>query len=64
VKDYSFVSYDEHALSSGSDSKAIAYINLQTPQGGNVFGVGISANINIASIRGILSAINRSLKNQ
>ncbi|MBC7765470.1 MAG: 2-isopropylmalate synthase [Hyphomonadaceae bacterium] len=64
VKDYSFVSYDEHALSSGSDSKAIAYIKLQTPQGGNVFGVGVSANINIASIRGILSAINRSLKNE
>lgn len=62
INNYRFVSYDEHAISSGSDSKAIAYIQLINPQGNSIFGVGISGNINVASIRGILSAINRSCK--
>ena len=60
VQDYHFLSYHEHAISSGSDSKAIAYIELQKPDGGKVFGVGIASNINKASILGVLNAINRS----
>lgn len=58
---YSFLGYHEHAISRGSDSKAIAYIELQNPNGHTLFGVGISSNINVASVRGILCAINRSL---
>ena len=58
---YQFISYHEHAISKGSDSKAIAYIHLKNPAGQDVFGVGVASNINIASIRGVLCAINRSL---
>ena len=57
---YHFQSYHEHAISSGSDSKAIAYIELKKPDGGNIFGVGIQSNINLASILGVLCAINRA----
>lgn len=57
---YHFQSYHEHAISSGSDSKAIAYIELKKPDGGHVFGVGIQSNINLASILGVLCAINRA----
>lgn len=60
IKDYSFISYHEHAISSGSDSKAIAYIELQIPGNGHIFGVGIESNINLASIQGVLNAINRA----
>ena len=60
VVDYHFISYHEHAISTGSDSKAIAYIELKNPAGETVFGVGIASNINKASILGVLSAINRS----
>ncbi len=60
VENYQFISYHEHAISSGSDSKAIAYIELKCPNGKNVFGVGIESNINMASIQGVLCAINRS----
>ena len=60
VSGYKFVSYHEHAISSGSDSRAIAYIQLLTPEGASIFGVGVSENINLASIRGVLCAINRS----
>lgn len=58
--DYGFLSYHEHAISSGSDSRAIAYIALKCPDGKTVFGVGIESNINMASIQGVLCAINRS----
>lgn len=61
IKDYEFISYNEHAISSGSDSKAIAYIELKDPNGKSVFGVGIESNINMASIQGVICAINRSL---
>ena len=62
VTGYSFVSYHEHAVSTGSDSKALAYIELREPDGNHIFGVGMSSNINRASIRGVLCAINRSMK--
>ena len=61
---YSFVDYSEHAISIGSDAKAVSYIHLTSPAGKPLFGVGISHNINYASIRGILCAINRSLRKQ
>ena len=52
--------YEEHALQSGSDSKAAAYIHLLDHQTGNVtYGVGVSSNITRASIRAIFSAVNR-----
>jgi len=61
IENYEFVSYHQHAISSGSDSKAVTYIGLKRPDGKTVFGVGISSNINKASILGVLCAVNRSL---
>ena len=60
IDGFTFVSYSEHAISQGSDSKAISYIQLKDPNGKNIFGVGISHGIFKASARGILCAINRS----
>ena len=61
ISDFHFVSYSEHAVSSGSDSKAAAYIQLMSPSGKPVFGVGLSHNIYKASIKGIICAINRAI---
>ena len=58
---FTFVDYKEHAISVGSDSMAVAYIKLRDDKGRDVFGVGIDHNINLAPLRGILSAINRSI---
>jgi len=60
INDYKFVSYNQHAISSGSDSKAISYIQLEKPDGKKIFGVGIDSNVNFASILGVLNAINRA----
>lgn len=59
VASYQFVDYSEHAISVGSDSKAISYIHLKNPQGKDIFGVGVSHNIGYASMKGIICAINR-----
>lgn len=59
IEGYSFISYSEHAISMGSDSQAVAYIELRVPGGRRIFGIGTEHNINFASVKGILSAINR-----
>ncbi len=52
--------YEEHALQSGSNSQAAAYIHLLDSETGNVtYGVGVSSNITRASVRAIFSAVNR-----
>jgi 2-isopropylmalate synthase len=52
--------YEEHALQSGSNSQAAAYIHLLDAEDGRVtYGVGVSSNITRASVRAIFSAINR-----
>ena len=58
---FTFVDYKEHAITRGSDSMAVAYIHLKDQAGKDVFGVGVSPNINLAPLKGILSAINRSV---
>lgn len=52
--------YEEHALQSGSNSQAAAYIHLLDSESGKVtYGVGVSSNITRASIRALFSAVNR-----
>lgn len=58
ITDYEFVSYSEHAISGGADSKAVSYIQLRHGDK-TIFGVGMDSNISIASIKGIICAINR-----
>ncbi len=64
ITDYQFVAYSEHAISAGADSKAVSYIHLTAPDGSAVFGVGTDNNISLASIKGIICAINRAQANQ
>lgn len=60
IDKYKFISYSQHAISEGSDSKAVSYIELQKPDGKNIFGIGIDSNVNVASVLGVLNAINRA----
>jgi 2-isopropylmalate synthase len=51
--------YTEHALTEGTDAQAAAYVECEI--GGQVFwGVGIDTNTVTASMRAVLSAVNRS----
>ena len=51
--------YHEHALSESSSSKAVAYIEIIRDDGTVKWGVGIDTDIIIASIKAVLSALNR-----
>ncbi|MCL2254791.1 MAG: 2-isopropylmalate synthase [Lachnospiraceae bacterium] len=54
--------YEQHALQSGSNSQAAAYIYLMNADIGAVtYGVGVSSNITRASVRAVFSAVNRLL---
>ena len=59
LAEYEFVDYSEHAISVGSDSKAISYIHIKNKGGKDIFGIGVSHNIGYASMKGIICAINR-----
>lgn len=55
--------YNEHALNSGSNAQAIAYIHLLDIESGKtIYGAGISSNITRASLRALFSAVNRLYK--
>jgi 2-isopropylmalate synthase len=51
--------YREHALGSGADSSAISYIQVRTADGQSRWGAAVDTNIELASIKAVLSALNR-----
>jgi 2-isopropylmalate synthase len=55
------LSYAEHSLGQGSEARAVSYIQIRTDRGQSLFGAGIDTNIELASIKAIISALNRAL---
>jgi 2-isopropylmalate synthase len=53
--------YHEHALSSGGDAKAAAYVECQVGDD-TLWGIGVDANIVTASLKAVLSAVNRAAR--
>jgi 2-isopropylmalate synthase len=51
--------YAEHALGEGADAQAVAYVETKMPEGKTRWGVGLDANIVTASLRAVVSAVNR-----
>jgi len=54
--------YSEHAMSSGGDAQAAAYVEASV-SGRTVWGVGIAPSITTASLRAVVSAVNRASRN-
>ena len=50
--------YHQHAVSTGSDAKAVAYIEIQS-EGKSSWGVGMHANTVIASLLSVISGLNK-----
>jgi 2-isopropylmalate synthase len=53
--------YVEHALSASGDALAAAYVELEI-DGQTLWGVGIDGDISTASLKAIVSAVNRSVR--
>jgi len=60
VPRFEIVNYSEHALSAGEEAAAIAYIQIRYADGRTRWGAGVDTNIELASVRAVLSAVNRS----
>jgi 2-isopropylmalate synthase len=59
------VDYSEHAKGAGSNATAAAYVETTDSDGGNaLWGVGVHENIMTASLRAIVSAVNRRRANE
>ncbi|HEU4756852.1 MAG TPA: 2-isopropylmalate synthase [Agromyces sp.] len=59
--DVRVLDYSEHALSAGGDALAAAYVECQVA-GRTLWGVGIDADISTASLKAVVSAVNRALR--
>jgi 2-isopropylmalate synthase len=51
--------YSQHSLGSGTDASAIAYIQILRPDGQTRFGAATDTSIELASVKALLSALNR-----
>ena len=58
---FDVLSYSEHSLGSGAKARAVSYIQIKTERGQTFFGAGIDTNIELASIKAVVSALNRAL---
>ncbi len=60
VPRFEITQYSEHSLSAGEEASAIAYIQIKHADGRTRWGAGVDTNIELASVRAVLSALNRS----
>ena len=52
--------FKQHALAAGTEASAISYIQIKLPDGRTKWGAGVDTNIELASIKAVLSALNRT----
>ncbi|MBN2442214.1 MAG: 2-isopropylmalate synthase [Spirochaetales bacterium] len=59
IDDFKLIDFHEHAIGKGSETEAIAYVQLELPDGKKRWGAGIDTNISFAGIKALISAYNR-----
>lgn len=59
ISSFNVTDYSEHTLGEGSDAKAVAYIQIETQNKVRKYGAGVDTNIAVASIKSLVSALNR-----
>lgn len=59
--DFTIADYTEHALDSGSNSRACAYVGVNGANGKLSYGAGIDTDIMSASIKALIGAVNKLL---
>ena len=58
---YFDLTYEEHALTIGSSSRAVTYVSIRLVNGNKIWGVGVHDDIIASSINALFSAINRGI---
>ncbi len=54
--------YTEHAMGTGTDARAAAYLECNGPDGRTIWGCGIDEDVATASVRAVLSAANSAIR--
>jgi 2-isopropylmalate synthase len=58
--DVHVMNYHEHAVGSGEDATAVAYVQIRIGRDQTLYGAGMHGNIVTATLRAVLSAVNRA----
>lgn len=61
---FKIVIFHEHSLEEGSEAKAVAYIQIESSDNQRFCGIGVDTDITFASLKALISALNRSEKNR
>jgi 2-isopropylmalate synthase len=59
--DVHVLNYHEHGVGAGEDATAVAYVQLRVAAEHTVYGVGLDPNIVTATLKAVLSAVNRAV---
>ena len=59
VPAFNITAFHEHSMGSGSNTSAVAYVQITTTDGVSRWGVGVSSNVGRAGIEAVVSAINQ-----
>jgi 2-isopropylmalate synthase len=57
---FEIADFRQHTLSAGAEASAIAYVQVKLAGGKTKWGAGVDTNIELASIKAVLSAVNRA----
>ncbi len=60
VPAFEVAAYREQSLSEGTEASALAFIQIKTASGKTCWGAGVDTNIELASIKAVVSAVNRA----
>jgi 2-isopropylmalate synthase len=58
---FEVLNYSEHSLGKGAEARAVSYIQGKVGAGKPLYGAGVDTSIELASIKAIVSAVNRAL---
>ena len=53
--------YHEHSVGAGEDATAVSYVQLRIGDDRSVYGVGLDPNIVTATLKAVVSAVNRAI---
>ncbi len=59
---FTVADYREHALGSGADAVAVAYVEARTKDGRTLFGAGMDKDSATAALKAVTSAVNRMMR--
>ena len=58
---FNITAFHEHSVGQGSNTSAVAYVQVTVEDGRQLWGVGVSSNVGRAGIEAVVSAVNQTM---